>query len=129
MAISSISTSIRNAMCDAAVDAIDVGSTNTGGQLRIYTAGHTTLLATLEFSATAFLAAASGVATANSIASDTNAAATGTAAACRVVNQDEVTCWDGSVGTSGEDVNLSSVSITAGDTITISSMTVTQPSS
>lgn len=92
------------------------------------------LLATLALSATAFgTPAASGgagsrtvTATANAIAAGT-AAATGTAAWFRVFEANGTTAvLDGSAGTSGCDLNLSTTSITAGGPVTVSALTVTQ---
>jgi hypothetical protein len=118
------STAIRNTLADAVVDAIDAGSTNAAGKLQIATStAFTTVLATLAFANPAFGAAASGTATANAITPDNNAAATGTAAAFRIVNRDDTEILRGTVGTSGSDINLSSTSITAGDTVTITSLT------
>jgi hypothetical protein len=85
-----------------------------------------TLLVTLTFSATAFAAAVANVATANAIGS-ANAVATGTAAWFRALKSDGTTvCFDGSVGTSGCDINLSSTSITSGGNVALTSFTYTQ---
>ena len=95
-----------------------------------------TKLSTLTFGATAFgTPAASGTApsrvvtaSANSITSDTNAAATGTASWFRCYESDGVTVvFDGSVGTSGCDVNLNTTSIVQGATVALTSFTITQP--
>jgi len=115
------------------------------GKLRIYdgsqpadanTAVTTqTLLAELTFGATAFGSpspsgsAGSRVqtATANAITAAT-AAATGTAAWFRAVKSDGSTVvLDGSAGESGCDLNLATTSIAEGDTVAVSSFTVTQP--
>lgn len=86
------------------------------------------LLASLPLNATAAGAASAGVATFNAITSDTNAAATGTATWFRAYKADGVTpIFDGSVGTSGANLNLTSTSIVAGGTVAISSYTYTQP--
>jgi pyruvate/2-oxoacid:ferredoxin oxidoreductase beta subunit len=85
-----------------------------------------TLLVTLTFSATAFAAAVANVATANAIGS-ANAVASGTAAWFRALKSDGTTVvFDGSVGTSGADLNLSSTAITSGGNVAISSFTYTQ---
>ena len=124
-----------NAACDAIVDLIDAGASN--GTLKIYTAtqpanpdtaiSDQTLLATLTLDDPAFGAAADGVATAGSITSDTSADATGTAAWFRVADSDGTAIIDGSVGTSGADLNMDSVDFTAGSNISISSWTFTVP--
>lgn len=85
------------------------------------------LLAELTFGVTAFGAAAAGVAAANAVTSAT-APATGTAAWFRAVKSDGITVvWDGSVGTSGADLNLNSTAISSGATVAVSSLTYTQP--
>lgn len=131
-----ISTVARNAMVDALVDLLDAGTPpgelfiRTGAEPAATTdADSGTLLATLTFSTTAFGAASSGTATADTITSDTNAAATGTAAHFRAKNAAGTTVFQGTVGTSGADINFDSVSIIAGGTVAISSLTVTQPAS
>lgn len=129
-------------VAEAAVDA--AAAKANGGTLKIYAgsqptdantaAGAQTLLATLALSATAFAASsASGsagskivTATANSITGDTSADATGTAAWFRVLKSDGTSvCWDGSVGTSGCDLNLATTSIVAGEEVDVSSFTIT----
>lgn len=107
------------------------------GKLRIYSGtqptdadtaiGAQVLLAELTLNATAFGAASNGVATANAITSDSAADATGTAAWFRVLKSDGTTkLWDGTVGTSGCDLNLNSVAIQSGAQVSVSSFTYTQ---
>lgn len=87
-------------------------------------------LATLRCNSTAFASASSGVATANAITSDTDAAATGTASWFRILKSDNSTVvMDGSVGTSGADINLTTVSIVQHATVAISSFSYTQSKS
>lgn len=70
------------------------------------------LLAELRFNATAFGSSAAGVATANAFTNDSDANATGTAGWFRALESDGTTViFDGSVGTSGCDLNIDSVSI------------------
>ncbi len=129
-----ISTLARNAMVDAIVDMLDAGSG--AGTLEVRTgsaptnttdADSGTLLATLTFSDPAFGAASSGTATASSITSDTNVDASGTAAHFRAKDSNGVVIFQGSVGTSGADLNFNTVTFVAGGTAAISSLTVTQP--
>jgi hypothetical protein len=83
-------------------------------------------LAHLPLSATAFGAAAAGVATANVIAAAT-ALATSTATWFRVYKSDGVSAvFDGSVGTAGANLNLSTVAVVSGGTVTVTSLTYTQ---
>lgn len=126
----------------AAVDA--VAAKCNSGTLKIYTGsqptdantalGSQTLLATLTLSATAFgSSSASGsagskvvTATANTITDDSSADATGTAAWFRVLKSDGTSIvFDGSVGTSGADLNLATVSIVAGADVAVTSFTIT----
>lgn len=89
--------------------------------------GAQVLLAELVCDATAFAAAASsGALTANAISNDASANATGTASWFRLVASNGTTVvMDGSVGTSGSDLNLNSVSITSGQTVSVSSFVIT----
>lgn len=122
-----MTTAARNAAADGVVDLVDQGAG--AGKLKIYTTGLGTLLATLTMSDPAFGAAATGVATANAITSDTSADATGTAAEFTMTDSDDVEIFRGSVGTSGADLNLNTVSITAGVEVSVTSFTYTQPAS
>lgn len=82
------------------------------------------LLAELVMNATAFGAASAGLATANAITAAT-AGHTSTATWFRLFKSDGTTViLDGSVGTSGCDLNLDSTSIVSGANVTVSSMTV-----
>ncbi len=84
-------------------------------------------LASLTWNATAFGGAAAGVATANAITSDSDADATGTAAWFRCYASNHTTVvFDGSVGTSGCDLNLGTTSIVIHGTVSVSSFTYTQ---
>lgn len=116
-----------------------------GGKVNIYTGtkptnadtalSSNTLLGTLTLAGTAFGAAASGVLTAATITPDSSADATGTATWFRMyVNGEDPTGasttlkrLDGTVGTSGADMNLDSVSIVLGGTIACSACTYTHP--
>lgn len=130
-----ISDAAANALVDAVVDRLDLDTPP--GVIEIRTtprpadpdaAATGTLLATLTFSNPAFGAASSRVATANSITDDSSADDTGTALYARMETGTAGTAViDCSVGTSGEDINFNSVSFTAGDAVSITSLTVTYP--
>ena len=132
-----LATATAQAMCNAAVDLIDGGPAAGYIQIRSGSrpasandAATGTLLATLTFSDPAFGSAnSSGVATASAITQDSSADNTGTATWARVFDSTGATIFDISVGTSGADLNLDSTSIIAGGTVSVTSMTVTQPSS
>lgn len=85
-----------------------------------------TLLAQLTFGSTAFGASSGGIATANSITGDTDADATGTASWFRLFKSDGTTAvLDGSVGTSGCDLNINSTAIQQHAEVDVSSFTIT----
>jgi hypothetical protein len=126
-----LSNAAASAAADAVVDLLDAGSSNSHPELRIGITAMASIVATLEFTdATAFGAASNGVATANTITDDTNAAG-GTAAAFQCVDQDGTVVFSGTVTATGGggDIELSSVAIGATDTVSISSLTYTQPTS
>lgn len=120
---------VRNARLDAI-------TTFAGGscKLRIYNGSQpatggtaTTLLAELIMNATFAPAASSGVLTLNAIASDSAADATGTASWARIVKTDGTThVLDCTVGTSGADINLNTVSIVANAQVSVTSATITE---
>lgn len=84
-------------------------------------------LASLALSNPAFGAAAAGVATASTITGDTSADATGTASWFRVYKSDHTTpVFDGSVGTAGANVNLSTAAIVSGAAVNVTAFTYTQ---
>lgn len=106
-----------------------------GGKLRIYegaqpadtTVAAGTMLAELTFANPAYGASSAGVMAANAITAGT-AVATGTATYFRAFKSDGTTpLVDGTVGTSGCDINLSSVDITAGDQVSVSAFPITFP--
>lgn len=115
---------------DAAVNAVT--ALLNSGFIKIYTGSQPsldvavtgTLLATMTFGATAFGASSSGVATANAITSGT-AGNTGTAGYFAIEKSDSTVVATGSVGTSGADLNLNSLSISSGATVSCSSFTIT----
>jgi hypothetical protein len=126
---------LSNTGANAAADAVCALADT--GYLRLYTTpqatdantalGAQTLLAELRFGATAFGAASGGVATANAISSDTDANATGTAVWFRVLKSDGSTVlFDGSVGTSGADLNLNSTAIQIHAQVDVTAFTYTQ---
>jgi hypothetical protein len=84
------------------------------------------VLATISLQSDWAAASASGTKAFQGTMSDASADASGTAAHFRLYASDGTTChMQGTVGTSGADLNLSSVSITAGDPVTITSFTTT----
>lgn len=116
-------TAIRTLVADLVVDQIDLNSPP--GKLVFQTSGGTAV-ATLTFSNPAFGAAASAVATAAAITSDTNAAG-GTTTKAELRNGSAtaiVLCSVTNTG-GGGDIQLSSTVISAGQTVSVSSLTYT----
>lgn len=136
-----ISNDVAKGLADQFTTKLDAG---TAAVINIYDGTQATdpdtaigaqvLLAQLTMSATSFGAATDanpgGLITANAITGDASANATGTASWFRMLTQSAGTAIaDGSVGTSGCDLNLNTVSITAGSTVDITAFTVTMPES
>lgn len=118
-------TSTRNAIADAVVDRIDLGTGTSSGRLKLLTSGDAVLVS-LPMSSTAFGSASSGTATANAITT-TNATGTGTAAKFTVVDRDDNIIFQGTVGTSGADLTITNTSINSGDPISVTSLTYSAP--
>jgi len=124
-------TALRNAQLDQITARMDGGSG--AALLRIYDGSRpatggtaTTLLAQLTLTDPSAASASAGALTLSSIAQDASADATGTATWFRIVQSDGSThVMDGSVGTSGADLNLNSTSITAGATVSVTSFIIT----
>lgn len=127
--------SYNEATRNARLDAVDA-QIGTSGKLRIYDGtmpataedtipGDADLLADLALSATAFAAASGGTMVANSISDDTSADATGTATWFTLTKSDNTRVVDGTVGTSGTDMIIDNASITAGQTVSCSGITIT----
>lgn len=118
-------TAIRNAIADLVVDAIDAGAA--AGTLEFQTAGDVEV-ATLTFSDPAFGAAAGGTATASAITSDTSATG-GTIAKARLKSSTPTEVLSCSVTATGGggDIELNSLVISAGQQVSVSSLTYTAP--
>jgi len=136
MAIFRLNAAAQNAACDAIVDLIDVGGTGTivvrsTPQPAVGAAATGTVLATITCAATAFGAAAAGVATAGTFVEDASVIG-GTAAWARMYNgtasdpADSIFDMDAGVGTETLVFTPTNVFVTDG-TANISSMTVTVP--
>lgn len=126
-----LATALRNSRLNDIRDAIDAGSG--AGLLRVYdgtrpaTGGAaTTLLAELTFSDPCAPSASGGTLTFSAITADASANATGTATWCRMVDSTGAFVADGSVGTSGADYNLNTVSITVGVQVSCTSAVLTE---
>lgn len=131
-----LSASLANSLADAVDDAINGGTG--AATLKIYTgsqpatadtAASGTLLATFTLNDPAFGAASGGTITLAGTPKTVAAAATGTAGWFRIETSTPTNVLDGSVGTSGNQINLNTTSITSGVNVTITSGTITMPTS
>lgn len=116
---------VRTGLADFVVDQLDEGTPP--GTLVMQTAGDVEV-ATLTFANPAFGAAAAGTATAGAIASDTSATG-GTIAKARLKNAagtDKIICSVTATG-GGGDIELSSVIVSAGQTVSLTSLTYSAP--
>lgn len=132
-----ITIATRNAMLSAINTAVNAGAG--AGKLRIYdgskpanadtAVGAQVLLAEITLADPAFAAPSGGTMDidADPDVSDASANATGTASWARIVDSDNNAVYDGTVATSGADFNISSTSITSGQTVTLVSGTLTLP--
>jgi len=125
MAINTLSTAFRNAIADLVGTRIDSGAG--AGLLEVHTAAFAAKLATMTFSDPSYAAASSGVAQENAITDDISADATGTAAVLRVTSSTPTTEFEGTVGTSGADLNFNSVAFVTGDTVSVTDFPATAP--
>jgi hypothetical protein len=113
---------VRSVIADAVTATIGAS-----GKISMQT-GASAVVATLLFSATAFPASSAGVATANAITSDTNAVG-GTIAKAELQTSGlvaKVLCSVTATG-GGGDIQLSSVVVSAGQTVSMSALSYSAP--
>lgn len=125
----SIATATRNLALDRITT--DIGAS---GRLRIYDGtppananaalSGNNLLADLPLSATFAPAASGGVLTASAITT-TNAALSGTASFFRLTTSGGTAVLQGSMGTSGQDLNMNTLAIVSGGPVAVSSFVLT----
>ena len=115
------STAAKNASANAVVDLLDAGAGP--GVLVLLTAGDVEV-ATLTFSDPAYGAASGGVCQENAITDDTNATG-GTTTKFEARDSDANVVFEGTVGTSGADLNLTNNVIAAGETVSVTDFSYT----
>lgn len=121
-----LETNARDA-CSDAIDAL----INTGAgtaQLKFETSGDVEV-ATIDLQNPAFGASATGVITLQGVPLSDTSATGGTVAQFSIYNRNATKVLEGTVSTSGADINISSVSIGATDTVTLTALTITTPAS
>lgn len=133
-----MATKLTNAVASALANAITTAAdAGTAAKIIIYggtepatadTAASATVLATFTLSDPSFGPASNGVITLDVDPALTVAAsASGTATHFRLLTSANVTILQGTVGTSGQQLNLNTTTITNGVNVTITSGTVTVP--
>ena len=130
-----LANATQQAAMDAVVDLIDAGAGAGTIEIRsgtqpadANTAATGTILAVLTFSDPAFGATnTSGTSTAAAITDDASADNDGTATWARIYDSDSNVIFDCDVSTTGATMNLNTVSIVTGGTVSITSFTLTLP--
>ena len=120
------STAVRTSIATAVRDAIDAGA---AAKLVFRTTGTVSAPGTACATLTCTDPCGSvtnGVLTFSAITSDTNAAG-GTVATATLQTSADTVCVHCAVSTSASDINLSSLAVGAGDTVSVSSLTYTAP--
>lgn len=131
-----LSNANRSAAANAVIDSVDGGAA--AGKIRIYTAskpagpdtaiGAQILLAEFTLADPAWAAAVNGVKDLDAApVLATTGLAAGTAVWFRALDSNNVACYDGTVGTSGVELNLNTTTISAGVDVEITSGTATMP--
>lgn len=125
-----LETTLRDDLANQIDDSINAGTTNPNGELQFQIAAGTEV-ATIEFDATAFGAASTGVITMSS-QPKTDTSATGNASPVTkfsVYNRDQTKLFEGTVATSGADINITNTTIGTGDAVELTTFTITVPAS
>lgn len=118
----SYATGLKTTRMTAVISAIDSG---TAGSLEIGTSGMSTVLASITLQKPSF-SESSGVITMLGVPLTGTASNSGNAAAARIKNSAGAVQISGlTVGTTGADVIINTISVTSGQTITVQSGTIT----
>ena len=121
-----LETTHRDALADAIDDEVNTGS---GTATLVFETSGDVEVATIDLQNPAFGASSSGTITlAGTPLSDTNATG-GTIAQFSLEDRDGTKQLEGTVATSGADINITSTTIAASETVTLSSFTLTVPAS
>ena len=121
-----LETTLRNALANAIDDEINTGA---GTATLVFETSGDAEVATIDLQNPAFGAAAAGVITLQGTPlQDTNATG-GTVAQFSLEDRDGTKQLEGTVATSGADINISSTSVGASDTVELTSFTLTVPAS
>jgi len=117
-------TVLRDDLANSIDASVNVGTMQTGGKLVIETSADAEI-SLHRFDATAFGASSTGVITMNSAPKDDTSAMAGTAAQFSIFDRDDQKQLEGEVAVSGKDLDLSSLSVGAGDTVSLTAFSIT----
>jgi len=121
-----LETVLRDDLADRIDALINFGVTDANGDLKFQTSGDVEV-ATIEFQDPAFGSASTGVITmAGQPLSDTSATG-GVVAQFSIFDRNNLKQLEGTVGVSGQDINLSSLTVGATDTVELTTFTITVP--
>lgn len=121
-----LETTLRDALADEITVQVDFGVTETGGKLEIQTSGDAEI-SIHRFNATSFGAASVGVITLAGTPLDDTSAQAGTAAQFSIYDRNNLKLLEGVVQVTGADLDLSSLVVGGGDTVSLTSFSIEVP--
>ena len=121
-----LETVLRDDLANQIDASINAGSTDLNGDLKFETSGDVEV-ATIQFQDPAFGASSTGVITLNGVPLEDTNATGGTVAQFSIFDRDNVKQFEGVVAVSGQDLDLTSLSVGATDTVELTSFTITVP--
>jgi len=121
-----LSTVMRDAISNELDNEINAGVTQSGGKLVIETSVDAEI-SLHRFSDPAFGASSTGTITMATPPKDDANATAGTAAQFSIYDRGDVKILEGEVAVSGKDLDLSSLSVGLGDTVSLTAFTITTP--
>ncbi len=121
-----LETTLRDAISDALELDISKGVTQSGGKLVIETTGDAEI-SLHRFDDPFSGASSSGTITMSSPPKDDTSATAGTAAQFSIFDRNDAKILEGVVAVTGADLDLSSLSVGAGDTVSLTAFSITTP--
>ena len=121
-----LETAARTALADSLGGLIDAGTTQAGGKLVIETSADAEI--SLHRCSNPFdTGAVAGVITMDGAPKDDTSATAGTAAQFSIYNRDDTKILEGVVAVTGADLDLSSLAVGLGDTVSLTAFSLTVP--